>query len=133
MQQQKQSKTTDVPASESPPQSATASDGQKRARSSPKTSVPEQSPAKDSSLSSKSPAEPKLTAIERRKAMEERLRNRGKRKAADTARQDSGEDGESDGIKKARTQTEEEYIRQVRKAESKSLKDSGSGVRSLVK
>lgn len=112
LQQEKQSKDADGTASEPSPH-------------------PDQSNSKATPLSSsKSPAEPKLTAIERRKAMEERLRNRGKRKAAETSKKSSEEDG---GAKKARNQTEEEYLRQVRKAESKSLKDSGSGVRSLVK
>ncbi|KDN43433.1 hypothetical protein K437DRAFT_257493 [Tilletiaria anomala UBC 951] len=80
-----------------------------------------------SPLTSGKKADGKMDAVERRKAMEERIRNRGKRKAENT-----GDEMEAQ-VKQARDAKEERYLQEVRRAEMKSLKDAGSGVRSLVK
>ncbi|PWN51289.1 hypothetical protein IE53DRAFT_386357 [Violaceomyces palustris] len=84
------------------------------------------------------------SSADRKKALEERIRNRGKRrlqKAGSEGSEDEGQDEvehDGNGSKRAKKSKEGEdevdaYLKEVRKHERSTLKDSGSGVRALVK
>lgn len=87
------------------------------------------------------------SAVERKKIMEDRFRNRGKKRssggsaephqASPEARSSSAVQEEDPTSTKRQRDTkpneDSEYLREVRNLEKSSLKDSGAGVRALVK